>query len=136
MKLTRVLTSFCVLGLVTASSVERAAIAQTPGEPPTFRAAVELVTVDAVVLDNNGRAVPFLTKDDFVLEEDGEPQQIVSFEAFRLDAEPEPEPATLAAVASNESTASQVGRGFAILVDDVGLAAERSEVARKAVAGR
>ena len=38
---------------------------------PTFPAAVELVTVDAVVLDRDGNAVAGLAREDFVVSEDG-----------------------------------------------------------------
>jgi hypothetical protein len=129
----RLSTSLALLGLPAVLVAGRVARAQSPPTPPSFPSTVELVTVDAVVLDKNGRAVPFLTRDDFVLAEDREAQPIVSFEAFHLEAEPEPERPAPAAVASNEPRGGHAGRAFAILVDDVGLAAERTEAARSAV---
>jgi VWFA-related protein len=102
--------------------------------PPSFPSAVELITVDAVVLDKDGQAVPGLTKDDFVVKEDGEPRQVVSFEAFDVRAPREEEaPAATAAVASNERTASDLGRAFAIVVDDLGIAPERTQETRATV---
>ena len=45
---------------------------------PTFRSGVELVTVDAAVLDGDGRPVAGLSPEDFRVEVDGRPRRIVS----------------------------------------------------------
>ena len=65
-----------------------------PSPPcPIFSSEVQLITVDAVVLDKKHRPVPGLTRDDFVVTEDGRPVEIVSFEAFaQPESEPEEEP--------------------------------------------
>jgi VWFA-related protein len=119
-------------GLLATLGAERAARAQSQPTPPTFPSQVELITVDAVVVDENGRPVPGLTREDFVVREDGRVQEIASFEAFVL--EPVEAPPAPPAVASNEPTARRSnGRAFAILVDDVRIAPERTEVARTAV---
>ncbi|HEY2944574.1 MAG TPA: VWA domain-containing protein [Vicinamibacteria bacterium] len=101
--------------------------------PPTFPAAVELVTVDAVVLDREGRPVPGLARDDFVVTEDGKPLEIVSFEAFV--AEPgRAAPAAPSAPSSNEPGAQHNGRAFAIILDDLRIASARVLGARQAAA--
>jgi hypothetical protein len=77
-----------------------------PPQPPTFPSEVELITVDAVVLDREGRPVAGLTRDDFVLEEDGQEREIVSFEAFATEgpaAVPAPAAAPVAASAGRSS---------------------------------
>jgi VWFA-related protein len=102
---------------------------QAPKSPPTFPSGVELVTVDAVVLDRDGRPVPGLTKEDFVVKEDGKPRDIVSFEAFEVGAVPD-EPEHPAVVASNEPRGT--GRAFAIVLDDLRIAPERVPGAREA----
>ena len=56
--------------------------------PPTFPTGIELITVDAVVVDDKGRPVDGLTRDDFFLQEDGKPQEIANFEAIALPAPP------------------------------------------------
>jgi VWFA-related protein len=100
----------------------------------TFPAKVELVTVDAVVLDAKGDPVSGLTRDDFVVTEDGHPQEIVGFEAFRQEA-----PAAVSdtvppsVLASNEVPVRNAGRGFAIVLDDIALSARDSDDARRAV---
>ena len=63
--------------------------AQERRDVPTFASKVELVTVDAVVVDGKGRPVRGLSADDFTLLEDGKPQAIASFEAFDLGDAPE-----------------------------------------------
>src|SRR5262245_54209434 len=109
-----------------ALSMAAALLALPPGAPahaqaqppvPTFPSQVELITVDAVVVDADGRPVPGLDKDDFVVKEDGRVRDIASFEAFVL--EPADLPSSPPAVASNEPAAHRTnGRAFAILIDD------------------
>jgi VWFA-related protein len=48
------------------------------GQTPTFRASVDLVTVDVAVHDGDGRPLPSLSPDDFRLDVDGRPRTIVS----------------------------------------------------------
>ena len=103
---------------------------------PVFGSEVELITVDAVVLNKLGKAVPGLTREDFQVSEDGKPVEIVSFEAVvEPDEAPPPERTLLASeAATNEkSSGSAAGRAFAIVIDDLGMAPERSADAREAV---
>jgi VWFA-related protein len=114
--------------LVTAAS----APAQPP--PPTFPSKVELITIDAVVLDAQGHAVPGLAREDFILEEDGRPQEILTFEAFVAGAPtaaPAPPPAVLA---SNETERPRTSRAFALVLDDVGMTPRDAIEARRAAA--
>ncbi len=96
--------------------------------PPTFPSGVELITVDAVVLDRDGRPVPGLTSEDFVVKEDGRPRDIASFEAFDVGGALD-EPEAPAVVASNEPRGT--GRAFAIVLDDLRIAPERVPGARE-----
>ncbi|HVO13411.1 MAG TPA: VWA domain-containing protein [Vicinamibacteria bacterium] len=102
--------------------------AQAPTAPPTFQSGIELVTVDAVVLDRDGRPVPGLTREDFVVKEEGRPREIASFEAFDVGALAE-EPAPPAVVASNEPRGA--GRAFAIVLDDLSMAPAHVPAARE-----
>jgi len=47
-------------------------------EQPTFRSGVDLVTVDAAVLDGDGQPISTLQTEDFRIEVDGRPRRIVS----------------------------------------------------------
>jgi VWFA-related protein len=101
---------------------------------PVFPSEVELITVDAAVLDSAGRAVAGLTQDDFTLTENGRPVEIARFEAFVL----EPAPVKGAgpgseAVATNAADSVGARRAFAIILDDLRIAPQLSEEARRAV---
>jgi VWFA-related protein len=65
-----------------------APLAQGPERPPagqpTFRAGIDIRTVEVSVLDKNRRAVRGLTKADFTVLEDGKPQTIVAFRAVEI----------------------------------------------------
>lgn len=68
-----VLTAF-VLAAVSAA-------AQSPSDPPRFRAAVDLVALSVTVTDKQQEFVRGLTRDDFVVYENGVPQAITYFRA-------------------------------------------------------
>jgi VWFA-related protein len=127
-------TVFVCLAALLSPPLAGTGTAQAPQAPPTFPSGVELITVDAVVLDRHGRPVPGLTRDDFVVKEEGREQEIVSFEAFDVGAvSEEPEVVAPAVVASNLPRGT--GRAFAIVLDDLGIAPERIPAARE-TAGR
>ncbi len=110
--------------------------AQEPRDVPTFPAAVELVTVDAVVLDGKGQPVRGLTAQDFTLFEDGRPQAIVSFEGFATgpSAEPATQGSPTGPVATNVGASSRPAAGsFVLLVDDMSLAPAGQETVRTAL---
>jgi VWFA-related protein len=104
--------------------------------PPVFPSQVELITVDAVVVDGNGRPVPGLTRDDFVLIEDGKEQPVATFEAFVADAPPaETAPVEAGArPATNEAPARTSGRSYALVVDDLSLSTGETTAVRKGLA--
>jgi VWFA-related protein len=56
------------------------AASQAAQQAPTFRAATDLVVVDARVVDRDGRAIPDLRVEDFDVRVDGTPRPIVSLE--------------------------------------------------------
>ena len=53
---------------------------QARQEPPVFGTGVELVRLDVVVLDKDGRPVTGCSREDFVVEEEGRRQTVESFE--------------------------------------------------------
>ena len=67
--------------------------------PPRFPTAAELVTVDVVVLDRDGKPVAGLNRDDFVVREDGRPQAVTAFEAVEALVPALASPDTVAAPA-------------------------------------
>jgi VWFA-related protein len=125
----------CRLAVLPCALLATLAPAQERGQVPTFPSQVDLVTVDAVVLDAKGDLVRGLTADDFVLFEDGRPQAIASFEAFEAPASVAASPPEAAStVATNRRAPEHAGRPFVLLVDDMSLAPSRGEEVRKAIA--
>ena len=59
--------------------------AQTPQQPPpVFRGGVELLTVDATVVDKDGRQIVDLKPGEFAVEVDGKARPVVSAEYTKL----------------------------------------------------
>jgi hypothetical protein len=57
-------------------------------QPPVFGAAVEVVRLDVIVLDKQGKPMTGLTQDDFVVEDGGQRQVIESFEPVAVAVRP------------------------------------------------
>lgn len=95
-----------------------AAIAAPRGQQPTFRARVDLVQIDVVVVDAEGNPVSGLTANDFELSEDGDRQTIATFATVdipleRLDRSPSP-----GAEPDVTSNTGREGRLYLIVFDD------------------
>jgi VWFA-related protein len=88
-----------------------------------FRSRTDLVLVDVVVTDDDGRPVRGLRKEDFRIEQDGHPQTIVDFRAVEIPAArrslADVDPEVNADVFSNEIEAD--ARLVVLLVDDLSL---------------
>ncbi|MBX7223571.1 MAG: VWA domain-containing protein [Blastocatellia bacterium] len=99
-------------------------------EDPTALSAVatNLVQVDAIVLDKQGKPVPGLTQDDFHLSVDGNPQPITYFSYVSLvepksTSQPVSQPGTASKLMAPPVTlsAQQHHRTVALVIDDLGL---------------
>jgi VWFA-related protein len=106
--------------------VARAQETPQPQQPPSFRAGVELISLDVSVLDKDRRPVRGLTAADFTVLENGKPQRVVTLSS--VDAA-QRDPARSAwmryatrDVAAND-LADQLGDGhlYAIVIDDMNL---------------
>ncbi|MFN8095394.1 MAG: VWA domain-containing protein [Vicinamibacteria bacterium] len=110
--------------------------AQTP-RVPTFAAETRLVTIDAIVLDKDGRPVPGLTAADFRVQEDGVAREVASFEAFDLGGRPtSPEAAATPPAVPIPGVTHAVppgARSFVLLVDDFALSPAHRVDVQKAV---
>jgi VWFA-related protein len=112
----RLLSAILFAGCLVRSA--RPYAGQPASQHPTFRAATDVVEVDAVVTDRSGAPVRNLTRNDFHVFEDGQPRTIASLSLVSL-----PAPATTAPVApvtdivTNEG--SFTGRLYAIVIDDL-----------------
>ena len=110
---------------------------------PTFRVAVDLVTLDAIPRDDRGQFVHNLAKEDFEVLEDGVRQTVASLvlvhggRVFNL-VSPPPPAAPEGIVLPAPRPAVQAGRIFLILVDDLHLNAHDTPYVRdlmKKIAG-
>ena len=100
------------------ATLPRGGASQQPPSPPVFGAAVELVRLDVLVLDKDGRPVPGLSRGEFEVEEGGRPQSITSFEPVVVrDARAKAaEPPRLSA---GRLRAPSEGRSLFVYVDDI-----------------
>ncbi|HET7293440.1 MAG TPA: VWA domain-containing protein [Vicinamibacteria bacterium] len=101
--------------------------------PPSFPAGVELVTVDAVVLDSKGEPFLGLRPEDFTVREDGVPQRITSFEAVATPQPAAPRAARRLRASSNES-GGDLARRFVVVFDEVHMSPLQAERAKETLA--
>jgi VWFA-related protein len=107
----RIASALLVCGGVVLSAQQ-----PSPGQTPTFRTGVELVSVDVNVLDRQGLPVTGLMPADFTVTVGGQPRRVVSAEF--VDATKAPTTRVLedeAPISTNEGAA--VGRQFVFIVD-------------------
>jgi VWFA-related protein len=98
-----------------------------------FPAEVELVTVDAVVVDKKGEAVPGFTRDDFVVSDNGKPQAVTSFEAVTMEAARQVNPLAARPSYSTNERAAPPGRTFVLFFDDIHLTSTQAFRAKATV---
>ena len=108
------------LGVFIVASI--ASIVAVSAQPaPTFRSGVELIEVDATVIDRDGNPIPDLQSADFSVAVDGEPRAVVQAQFISLRAPegsslPADSPADDAGYTSNAD--ADPGRLIVILVDE------------------
>lgn len=110
----------------------------TQQAPATFRAGVDLVVVDVVVVDKNGAPVTDLTAADFSVTAGKRPRRIVSSEfvaAKRTGKVAPPElPPSLPASSNNRPTSTATGRSILFVVDVDEIRAGEGRSAMRAIA--
>jgi hypothetical protein len=115
----RVWVSVLGIGLLSTSAL--IGVAQAPATPnalsaqvPVFRVGVDVVRIDAVVTDRDGRVVPDLTANDFELRQDGDliPLTLAEFVPVATSSENGMAQTTLSqAQAGGAEAPLNVGRG-------------------------
>src|SRR4029079_10808708 len=100
---------------------------------PTFRARIDLVQVDVVVVDRTGAPVRGLMPADFLLRDRGTRQTIATFDELSHDTAAAPPldllPASVKRDVSSNQTA-QSGRLIVLVVDDLHIYKERTDRAK------
>ena len=87
-------------------------------QPPVFRAATDLVEVDVIVRDRDGKFVPDLSAGDFIVEENGQPQSIQAFYVRVGGVTRMPSESPAAAAADPARTSAQLPRAIVVVFDD------------------
>lgn len=113
------------LGIAAIATTVIAAGAPMDAQTPTFRTGVDIVRVDATVLDEHQRPIRGLTAADFRVLEDGRPRPIVAFDAIDIPEIPPPPPDEAAWVRAvpRDVVSNRVDerRIFLIIMDDATL---------------
>ena len=111
-----------------------------PGDDDVVRITTNLVQVDAVVVDRNGRPVTDLRPEEIEIREDGKPQKVSNFSYVSLDSMEAATPAPAARpgdptvpVPPVRLRPDQVRRTMALVVDDLGLSFESAHFVRQAL---
>lgn len=114
--------------------------AQQSDQDDVVRISTNLVQVDAVVTDKNGRPVTDLTAEDFEITEDGRSQKVTNLSYISAEkpvTQPVRPPATVAdkniPAPSVPLRPEQVRRTIALVVDDLGLSFESTVYVRRAL---
>ncbi len=100
---------------------------------PEFPAAVDVVTVDVVVLDRDGNPIEGLSPDDFTVRDKGRIRPITRFEAVTLTESAQAPPPMRARVSTNTVPDPRPERTFVIVFDNVHMSEARALVAKDAV---
>lgn len=118
--------------------------ANNPYEDEVVRITTNLVQVDAVVTDKDGRLVTDLKPEDFEISEDGKPQQITNFSYISLAPDNRTEPPQRLKETKAETSAAvtipparlkqeQVRRTIALIVDDLSTSYESMNYIRRSL---
>lgn len=106
------------------------------------RITTNLIQVDAVVTDKNGKPVTDLRPEEFEILENGQPQPITNFSYVPLASSPAEKPVAKPAATADKNAPpvppallrpEQVRRTLALVVDDLGLSAESIPFVRRAL---
>jgi VWFA-related protein len=92
-----------------------------PQQTPSFGAAREVVRIDVVALDADGRPVRGLTADDFEIVQKGRKVPITTFEAVVVSPAPTPSPAVAPGETAPAPPEPGRSRAFVLLFDDANL---------------
>jgi VWFA-related protein len=142
MKNNLAISALLLFSLLT-SSVAQSPSAQVPkqdaGQEDVVSITTNLVQIDVVVTDKEGKPVSGLGPEDFEISESGKRQQITHFSYVEAEASPPSENGSLPASKASGAVAparlrrEHVRRTVAVVIDDLGISFESIESVRKAL---
>jgi VWFA-related protein len=91
---------------------------QQQQSPPQFRGEVDLVRIEAQVVDKDGAPMATLTKDDFEVSLNYKPRRVVSADFIRYDGKPAPSPAGKPTDRESAAKAMEGRRVFVLAIDE------------------
>lgn len=114
---------------------------QKAQDPSTLRIETELVQIDVVVTDKQGKVIKDLKREDFQIAEDGKPQTITHFsvgtatrQATWIRTEPKTTNKPAPAAATSNPATINAGRYLVLAVDDIHLKAANMLQTKKTLA--
>src|SRR6185295_5638431 len=128
--------SFAIFVELTAALAAQAP-APAPGQQPTFRVQIELVSTDVTIKDERGLFVDDLRQEEFEVYEDGVKQKIISVNMIHggrisnVLAPPPPPPREGVVLPPVRKVADTSGRVFLFFVDDSNLQFRNSPKVRQ-----
>ncbi|MBN2321687.1 MAG: VWA domain-containing protein [Acidobacteria bacterium] len=134
--------SVLLLCSMATAQTEQSEPTRNPAEAGVFRVDVNLIQMDAVVTDKEGRPVTDLTADDFTILQDGKPQEITNFSLVRLRDPIVPRPAVMKQSSKSREAVflppirlkkNEIRRVIALVVDDLGLSFSNMVRSREAI---
>ena len=120
-------------------SETRGAVSSSSQEPeaetavPQFQVETDVVTVDVLVLDKSGAPVEGLSASDFTLLDEGETRRVDRFEAIVVPESAPRDAGWPTRVSTNAETPARQERTFAVIFDDVHLAPDSAQRAKRAL---
>lgn len=119
---------------VVVALVALAAVVGLAQTPPSFQARVDVVVVEATVLDRAGAVVADLTPADFAVEIDGARREVVSADFVRHGSGGAGAESIVADPDITSNTAAAAGRTIIIAVDHISLRSQSRDVLQTAKA--
>ena len=108
------------LGVLVITAIA-SSVAPSAQQAPTFRSSIELIEVDATVIDGDGNPIADLQAADFSVTVDGEPRAVVQAQFISLrapDASSDPADSRAEDAADTSNADADPGRLIVILVDE------------------
>lgn len=133
--------NFTVFSSLLAQSPSQNPTQPKPSEEEVVRVTTNLVQVDAVVVDKNGKAVKDLRAEDFEVLEDGKPQKVTACSYISVVSKPTISSTATAAEAvknapplpPNPLRPEQVRRTIVFAIDDIGLTMQSLQIVKSAL---
>ncbi len=131
--------SVTIFSVLLAQTPPQSPTKPKPGDDEVVRVTTNLVQVDAVVTDKNGKQVTDLRPEDFEILEDGKPRKVTACSYVSVDSKPTISSSSAEVVKNapplppNPLRPEQVRRTIVFAIDDIGLSMHSLQVLKGAL---